>query len=121
MKRPARDNKSASTTRSKWFVYDKRPPLISARVAGLNLQGHTQKSAFFFSKEVKTTIFMIEFAVYKYRWTLPKSFDELKAFYKLTRTDDALLRGRELLQVYILMIADTLLEARVQSTPLIYN
>lgn len=83
--------------RTKWFSIDRRRPLITGRVAGLNLQCQTQKS-FFFTSEIKTTIFLLEFAVINYRWSLPKSFDDLKVFYKTLKSDDALIRGRDLLQ-----------------------
>ena len=84
--------------RSKWFVYDRRTPIVSGRVAGLNLQGHTQKS-FFYIREIKTTIFQLEFAISNYRWHIFKSFDELKSFHQFLRNDDALIRGKDLLQV----------------------
>lgn len=87
------------TKKSKWFALDKRTPILSVRVAGLNLQGHTQKG-FFFSRELKSTIFILEFSIANYRWTISKSFDELKTFFQQLRSDDRLVRGREMLQVY---------------------
>lgn len=86
------------TKKSKWFALDKRAPVLSVRVAGLNLQGHTQKG-FFFSRELKTTLFNLEFSIANYRWTVSKSFDELKLFFQQLRSDDALFYGREMLQV----------------------
>jgi len=92
--KPSRTQQVENT---KWYSIDKRTPIISSRVIGLNLQGKPQK--FFFLKELQSTIFLIEFSIYCYRWKLNKSFDELKNFCNFITNDRALLRGKDLLKV----------------------
>lgn len=98
----AKEPNAMPAVRSKFYVFDRRAPVISGRVVGLNLQGHAQpKKAFFFSlsKEVKTTVFMLELSIANVRWTVSKSFDELRQFHALLRSDESLHRGRDLLTV----------------------
>ncbi len=101
-KTKTKDNHSMPAVRSKFYVFDRRASLISGRVVGLNLQGHAQpKKAFFFTltKEVKTTIFLLELSIANIRWTISKSFEELRQFYAYIRSDESLYRGRDLLEV----------------------
>lgn len=95
-----KQKESIPVVRSKFYAYDRRTPVITGRVVGLNLQGyaHPKKAFFFsFSKEVKSTIFMLEFVIAGVRWTMTKSFEELRQFYTLLHTDEQLGKGRELL------------------------
>lgn len=85
--------------RSKWYLADKRTPIISIRIVGLNLQGKPQKSMLFFAKELQVTVFVLELTIGSYRWTVSRSFDELKDFYTLLTVDRELVRGRDLLKV----------------------
>ena len=92
--KPSRTQQVENT---KWYSIDKRTPIISSRVIGLNLQGKPQK--FFFLKELQSTIFLIEFSIYCNRWKLNKSCDELKDFCNFITNNRALLRGKDLLKV----------------------
>ena len=98
--RSVRTNRELESIRTKWYMFDKRDPLLAARVAGLNLQGKTQKTLFF-TKEIKTTVFILEFTVIgaKYSWQVQRTFDELREFYTTLMTDPLLMRGKELLKV----------------------
>ncbi len=76
-----------------------RKPLALVRIAGLNLQGKPQKSSMsifsFGSRELQTTIFIVQFSIGSYRWTISKSFEEIREFHNVILTDSTLRSGRE--------------------------
>ncbi len=85
--------------RSRWLMNGNRKPLALVRIAGLNLQGKPQKSSMsifsFGSRELQTTIFIVQFSIGSYRWTISKSFEEIREFHNVILTDSTLRSGRE--------------------------
>lgn len=85
--------------RSRWLMNGNRKPLAHVRIAGLNLQGKPQKSSLsifsFGSRELQTTIFIVQFSIGSYRWMISKSFEEIREFHNVILTDSTLRSGRE--------------------------
>jgi hypothetical protein len=49
----------------------------------------------FFAKELQTTVFIIQFSIGSYSWTIQKSFDELREFHEFILKDATIRNGRE--------------------------
>lgn len=76
-----------------------RKSLAEVRIVGLNLQGKPQKASFsmfsFANRELQTTIFILQFSIGAYKWTVSKTFEELREFHNMILTDSTLRSGRE--------------------------
>ncbi len=93
--------------RSRWLMNENRQSVVRAKVAGLNLQGKQTKSLFFFSSEVQTTIFVLQFDIGSYSWQISKSFDEIKDFYYQVMNDVTLKSGIHLFKVSHMVQSNT--------------
>lgn len=91
--------KRSSREKSKWYFVDGRKSRLSARITGLNLQGTGKTTGFFFAKELKTTVFMVQLQVYGLRWQVSKTFEEFKEFYLFLPRDEVLGPNRNSLTV----------------------
>jgi hypothetical protein len=98
--RSIKTSRELESIRTKWYAFDKRDPLLTARVAGMNFQSKPQK-VLFFTRETQTTLFFLEISVInsKYTWQVQKTFDELREFYLHLINDPMILRGKDLLKV----------------------
>jgi hypothetical protein len=85
--------------RSRWLTNGNRKPVVDVKVVGLNLQGKPNRSMLFFAKELQTTVFILQFSIGSYRWTVSKTFDELRDFNNLILTDSSLRSGRDFFTV----------------------
>src|SRR5688572_326262 len=87
--------------KSKWFFVDSRPARLTAKISGLNLQGTGKTTGFFFAKELKSTVFMLQLTIFSFSWQCSRTFDEFKEFYLLLRRDESLGPNRNSLNVSV--------------------